>query len=229
MKNFLVLITILILIGCQQAAPSTSNQDISAATQFTNLPDSAFVFEADTDSTTSTLFADVSRAAGIVNTRRGNDRAIGQAWGDFNRDGWVDFYVTDTQGTNTLFRNNGDGTFAVALQADQVALPDAYSGGASFADFDNDGWLDLYVVNWGNNVLFHNQGGQGFVDVTSQAGVGDEANGQTASWGDYDQDGWLDLYVANWSCYPKCGRPSSGDSDRSIVMGCIPTSFLPSC
>ena len=161
-----------------------------------------------------TLFANVSRAAGIVNTRRGNGRSIGQAWGDYNGDGWIDFYVTDNNGPNTLFRNNGNGTFSVSSLAEIVALPDAFSGGASFVDYDNDGWRDLYVVNWGANVLFHNEGGQGFVDVTEQAGVGNEANGQTASWGDYDNDGFLDLYVANWSCYPKCGRPFTGESDR---------------
>ena len=170
--------------------------------------------EAKPESISESLFRDVSRVAGIVGTRQGNDRAIGQAWGDYDRDGWVDFYVTDTRGPNTLFRNNGDGTFTVPSAAAAVTLPESYSGGASFADYDNDGWLDLYVVNWGANVLFHNEAGQGFRPVTGIAGVGDEANGQTASWGDFDNDGWLDLYVANWSCYPRCGRPSSGDNDR---------------
>lgn len=161
-----------------------------------------------------TLFADVSRAASVVQTRQGNERAIGQAWGDYNGDGWLDFYVTDPEGPNVLFRNNGDGTFSRSPLADQVALPDAYSGGATFVDYDNDGWPDLYVVNWGANVLFRNEGGERFVDVTEIAGVGDTANGQSASWGDFDSDGHLDLYVANWSCYPRCGRPSTGDGDR---------------
>ncbi|MBK7893865.1 MAG: VCBS repeat-containing protein [Anaerolineaceae bacterium] len=163
----------------------------------------------------SPLFHNVSRAAGITQTRQGNDRAIGQAWGDYDRDGWVDFYVTDTKGPNSLFRNNGDGTFSRPAIAETVALPDGFSGGASFADYNNDGWLDLYVVNWGQNVLFRNDAGHGFTDVTNEAGVGGQGeNSQTASWGDYDSDGWLDLYVANWACYPRCGRPSQGDTDR---------------
>ncbi|MCA9918105.1 MAG: VCBS repeat-containing protein, partial [Anaerolineales bacterium] len=167
-------------------------------------------------STTSTpLFQNISRAAGITQTRQGNDRAIGQAWGDYDRDGWVDFYVTDTKGPNSLFRNNGDGTFSRPAIAETVALSDGFSGGASFADYNNDGWLDLYVANWGQNVLFRNDAGQGFTDVTNQANVGGQGeNSQTASWGDYDSDGWLDLYVANWACYPRCGRPSQGDTDR---------------
>ncbi len=161
-----------------------------------------------------TLFLDVSRAAGIVGTRQGDERAIGQAWGDYDGDGWPDLYVTDPEGPNVLFRNNGDGTFSRSPLAEQVALPDAFSGGATFVDYDNDGWPDLYVVNWGANVLFRNEGGERFVDVTDSAGVGDTANGQSASWGDFDNDGYLDLYVANWACYPRCGRPSTGDSDR---------------
>lgn len=164
---------------------------------------------------TPTIFANISRQAGITHTRSGSDRAIGQAWADYNQDGWLDFYVTDTIGPNTLFRSNGDGTFSRPPIADTLALPQAYSGGASFADYDNDGWPDLFVANWGQNTLFHNDQGQGFTDVTTQAGLAaDEANSQTASWGDYDNDGWLDLYVANWSCYPKCGRPNRGESDR---------------
>jgi hypothetical protein len=84
--------------------------------------------------TLETLFADVSRPAGIVGARRGDDRAIGVAWGDYNGDGWVDLYVTDTVGPNRLFRNNGDGTFSRSPFSDQVALADAYSGGATFVD-----------------------------------------------------------------------------------------------
>jgi hypothetical protein len=63
-------------------------------------------------------------------------------------------------------------------------------------------------------VLFHNDEGQGFTDVTDVAGVGNAKNGSSASWGDYDQDGYLDLYVANWACSPRCPRPMWGDSDR---------------
>ncbi len=193
LKKLLLLITLTFLTACQFTEPSTKDSQSAE---------------------TTTLFTNVTRAAGIMHTRQGNARAIGQGWGDYDRDGWVDFYVTDTEGPNSLYHNNGDGTFSLSPYAETVALPDAYSGGSSFADYDNDGWLDLYVVNWGSNVLFHNEAGKGFVDVTAQAGVGDEANGQTASWGDYDGDGRLDLYVANWACYPRCGRPNQGDSDR---------------
>lgn len=169
--------------------------------------------------TTLDLFVDVSQVAGIVqngifsNRVVGAEKAIGQAWGDYDNDGWVDLYVTDPRGANTLYRNNQDGTFSVSALSSQVALATAYSNGANFADFDNDGWRDLYVVNRGANVLFRNVSGTKFVDVTAQAGVGDTADGKTASWGDYNNDGYLDLYVANWSCYPSCGRSFDGDAD----------------
>lgn len=161
-----------------------------------------------------TIFTDVSAAAGITNNRIGRDKVAGQAWGDYDNDGWPDLYVTDHEGPNRLYRNNGDGTFALSVLSDSVALPDSYSGGAIFVDYDNDGWRDLYVLNWGANVLYHNEGGTAFVDVTASAGIGDTSNGKSASWGDFNNDGWLDLYVANWNCYPNCGRPSIGDIDR---------------
>ncbi|MFZ0546051.1 MAG: CRTAC1 family protein [Candidatus Promineifilaceae bacterium] len=161
------------------------------------------------------LFEDVSLQAGITNNRRGTDKSIGQAWGDYDNDGWLDLYVTDTAGPNTLYHNNQDGTFSVSPFNNLVVLPDKESSGAGFVDYDNDGWQDLYVLNWGENVLYHNIGGTGFVDVTDTAEIGGgEANSKTASWGDYDQDGFVDLYVANWACYPLCGRPSTGESDR---------------
>jgi cytochrome c peroxidase len=160
-------------------------------------------------------YRDVSREAGITHNRVPSlDMAVGQAWGDYDRDGWVDLYVTDPDGPNTLYRNNGKGTFNLSPLSEQVALPQAYSGGAAFADYDNDGWLDLIVVNWGVNNLFHNESGQGFTDVTQRAGITHSANNKSASWGDFDRDGFLDLYIANWSCYPKCGRQMDGDPDR---------------
>ena len=160
-------------------------------------------------------FADVSRQAGITNNRVVSlDMAIGQAWGDYDNDGWADLYVTDPAGPNTLYHNNGDGTFSVSSLQAQVALPAAHSAGAIFADYDNDGWRDLFVANWGADNLFHNEGGGRLVDVTQPAGIRDNGNSKTASWGDFDNDGFLDLYLANWSCYPECGRPMDGDSDR---------------
>ena len=161
------------------------------------------------------VFADVSRQAGIVDNRvAGIEMSAGIAWGDYNNDGWIDLYVTDPIGRNTLYRNNGDGTFSVSDLTDQVALFNTYSQGATFADYDNDGWKDLLVVNWGQDHLFRNEQGKGFVNVTSRAGITGERNSKSASWGDYDNDGYLDLYIANWSCYPKCGRQPDGEPDR---------------
>ncbi|MGB5061720.1 MAG: FG-GAP-like repeat-containing protein [Candidatus Promineifilaceae bacterium] len=161
------------------------------------------------------VFADVSRVAGVVNNRVASlDMAVGIAWGDYDNDGRIDLYVTDPAGPNTLYHNNGHGAFTVSPLTAQVALPQAYSGGATFADYDNDGWRDLLVVNWGVNTLFHNENGQRFVDVTRQAGLTDDKNSKSASWGDFDNDGLVDLYVANWSCYPDCGRSLDGDPDR---------------
>ncbi|MCU0488674.1 MAG: FG-GAP-like repeat-containing protein [Anaerolineales bacterium] len=160
-------------------------------------------------------FKDVSHLTGIVNNRVADNEIIaGQAWGDYDNDGWVDLYVTDPKGPNTLYRNQGDGSFQVSPLTEEVRLAQAYSAGAIFVDYDNDGWRDLFVANWGAKNLFRNQNGQGFVDVTQAAGIADQGNTKTASWGDFDQDGYLDLYLANWSCYPRCGRTFEGDSDR---------------
>jgi hypothetical protein len=160
------------------------------------------------------IFKDVTENAGISAPHHAVYMITGQAWGDVDNDGWIDLYVTDSAGDNHLYLNNGDETFRLAENNDVVALPNSRSGGTIFADYDNDGWQDLYVVNWGANVLFHNEAGQGWRDVTETAGVGNEDAGKSATWGDYDNDGYLDLYVANWSCYPECGRPFEGDRDR---------------
>ena len=71
---------------------------------------------------------------------------IGQAWGDYDADGWVDLFLAGGQSPSTLYRNNGDGTFGVPAAAADVAMADAWTGGAVWGDYDNDGWRDLYVL-----------------------------------------------------------------------------------
>ncbi len=161
------------------------------------------------------LFKNVSYQAGVTHNRWSFDHTIGIAWGDYDNDGWVDLYVTDSGYPNSLYHNNQDGTFSVSSLNETVALTDQESGGAIFADFNNDGWKDLFVAGWGENTLFQNDRGMGFIDITAQSGLlGRGENSKSASWGDFDQDGYLDLYIANWSCYPRCGRPMVGESDR---------------
>ncbi len=163
-----------------------------------------------------TAFVHVSQAAGIDAKHTQGYQITGQAWADYDGDGWLDLYVTDSVGPNTLYRNNGDGTFSVSPLNEQVALSTHYSGGASWADTDNDGWPDLLVLGREENVLFRNLGGQGFEDVTQAAGLTDRNASKTASWADYDNDGWLDLYIANWGCTPHCARTpgSPGQPDQ---------------
>lgn len=158
------------------------------------------------------LFADVTHEAGITAVHQAfweeelgrGYLGVGQAWGDYDNDGWVDLYLTGNHAPNVLYRNNGDGTFSLSPFSELVSMPDAVSGGATWADYDNDGWRDLFVVTHGADVLFHNDEGQGFTDVTLKAGVGDPGTGASTAWGDYNEDGFLDLYVVNWSCIPYC-------------------------
>lgn len=148
----------------------------------------------------STTFTEVAAAVGITSTHPGGGPIPGQAWGDYNNDGWLDLYLTHPAGPNTLYQNNQDGTFSVSPYSAQVAVASQPSGGAVFGDYDNDGWVDLYVLNDGPNKLFHNDAGGGFTDVTTLSGTGENGFGQTGAWGDFDGDGFLDLYVNNWWC-----------------------------
>ncbi len=131
----------------------------------------------------------------------------GVAWIDFDRDGWMDLYLVNgghweelVQGkrtvSNALYRNNGDGTFSNVTG--KAGVGNRHWGmGVAAGDYDNDGWVDLFVCNYGPNTLYRNNGDGTFKDVTDTAGVGDGRWGVSASWGDYDADGWLDLYVTN--------------------------------
>ena len=123
---------------------------------------------------------------------------------DFDRDGWQDFYVTNSAegGLNRLYRNQGDGTFTnVAPEMDVAAVNRTGTGvsmGAIWADYDNDGYEDLFVYKYGRPELFHNEQGRSFTRVSERAGLPEWVNANSAVWLDYDRDGWLDLFLAGY-------------------------------
>ena len=123
---------------------------------------------------------------------------------DFDRDGWPDFYVTNSaEGSlNHLYRNQGGGTFKdVAAEmglADLNRKGAGVSMGAVWGDYDNDGYEDLFLYKYGRPELFHNDRGRGFTRVSEQAGLPKWVNANSAVWLDYDHDGRLDLFLAGY-------------------------------
>lgn len=125
------------------------------------------------------------------------------AWGDYNNDGQVDLYLGHVASANSLYRNNGDGTFSDVTAGAGVAGPDTEARAVSWADYDMDGFLDIFIVHSingpapnKNNILFKNNGDGTFTDVAGSLGIDDVGDGVGAAWGDYDNDADLDLYVA---------------------------------
>ncbi|MCC7044309.1 MAG: CRTAC1 family protein [Acidobacteria bacterium] len=168
-------------------------------------------------------FSDVTEAMGLggvpPRTRRRvlpEDTAGGVAWGDYDGDGRLDLFATaipppggdwNTAGTGRLWRNLGDRFTDVTLHAG-VADGRCLGMGASFADYDADGRLDLYVTCYGPNRLYRNRGDGTFEQVAEAAGVADTTWSTGAAWGDVDGDGHLDLYVANYVDFdPATARP----------------------
>ena len=161
-------------------------------------------------------FVDVAQSAGIDFVHRSGATGArylpetygsGVAFLDFDRDGALDLYwvnagrlpelSTAPPAANALFRNEGAGRF----ERSGGAGDRGYGMGATVGDFDNDGWADLYVTNFGPNALFHNRQGR-FADVTASAGVGCPRWGTSAAFADVDLDGDLDLFVGNYLDYP---------------------------
>jgi len=170
-------------------------------------------------------FVDITRAAGI--TFEHQNGAEGQkllpetmgggvAFFDYNNDGRPDLLFVDSRpwpwstgpraaarSRLALYRNDGGGHFTDVTEAAGLAV-DLYGMGAAAADYDNDGWVDLFVTAVCSNHLFRNVGGH-FVDVTAAAGVAGQPDqwSTCATWFDYDRDGDLDLFVCNYVRWSK--------------------------
>ena len=160
-------------------------------------------------------FTDVTAQAGIH--FKHNSGAFGKkylpetlgsgcAFLDYDNDGWQDILLINS--TNwpghagaksylALYHNNRNGTFTDVTREAGLAV-EMYGLGCSVADYDNDGFDDIYVTCLGPNHLLHNQGNGKFRDVTAKAGVGDPGFSTSAIWFDYDKDGSLDLFVCNY-------------------------------
>lgn len=122
---------------------------------------------------------------------------------DFNADGHQDFYLTNSEfgAQNALYKNFGNGTFIDV--AGEMGIADlnnrevGASMGSVWADFDNDGYEDLFLYRWGKPVLFKNNAGESFTEVTD-AGFPEHVNANTATWLDYNNDGLLDLFLGGY-------------------------------
>jgi hypothetical protein len=171
------------------------------------------------------VFTDVTEQAGITFKRSFGDLELdnivegtgsGACVFDYDNDGWLDVYfpngrwqqnVSDNRGRsligqlrNALYHNNHDGTFTDVTEKAGVAGK-GFGFGCSAADYDNDGQVDLYLLNYGGNQLFHNNGDGTFTDVTERAGLRDGRWSLNAPWFDYDRDGNLDVFVCNYLLY----------------------------
>ena len=185
-------------------------------------------------------FTDITQAAGVTfrhtDGRSGRKYFIeplgaGVALFDYDNDGDLDLYFVNgadlpgasspTTPKNALYRN--DGMFFTDV-TDAVGVGDTgYGLGCCVGDYDNDGFDDLYVTNFGGNVLYRNNGDGTFTDVTGRTGVGGNALSSGCAFADYDRDSFLDLYVVNYVKFqledsPKCSR-------QGIQTYCAPEAF----
>jgi len=154
---------------------------------------------------------------------------------DYNNDGRVDIFFTNGASIpsmekdspkffNQLFRNDGGMKFTNVTSEARVAGA-GYSMGAAAADYNNDGYTDLFVAGVYRNILYRNLGNGKFEDVTEKAGIKSDKWSVAAGWFDYDNDGWLDLFVVNYAHWTPDFDRYCGERDRNLRVYCHPKYF----
>jgi hypothetical protein len=160
----------------------------------------------------------------------------GCAFLDYDNDGWMDIYLVNSGPSdfftptkplkNVLYHNNHDGTFTDVTDKAGVAGGN-FGMGVAAADYDGDGWVDLYVTGYGRNILYHNNHDGTFTDVTAKAGVAAPGWSTNAVWFDYDNDGKLDLFVSSFVLYDKTAQNLYCTDESKRRYYCVPRFFKP--
>ena len=184
-------------------------------------------------------FTDVAAAAGLkapqicgADQKKYIIESIGSgvAFLDYNNDGWPDVFLVNgsrflqapgvAAPTNHLYRNNRDGTFTDVTAKSGLARS-GWGQSVAIGDYDNDGFADLFITYWGQNVLYRNNGDETFTDVSTRARVAGEGLrwGSGASFFDYDCDGLLDLFVANYLDLDLKRTPLPGADPNCVWLG----------
>src|SRR5579863_143457 len=188
-------------------------------------------------------FTDIAEKAGLTaKTESGGEKSkkyiiettgSGAAAIDFDNDGWPDIFLVNgsrlegfpagQEPTSHLYHNNHDGTFTDVTQRAGVGLK-GWGQGVCAGDYDNDGFVDLFVTFWGHNVLLHNNGDGTFTDVTKKAGLWQDGVSWSTgcSFVDYDRDGHIDLFIAHYVDLDLEHTPTPGSNDTCQWKG-IPT------
>jgi hypothetical protein len=153
----------------------------------------------------------------------------GAAFLDYDNDGLLDiFLVSGEGGPSRLYHNEGKGRFADVTSSMGLASASGWGQGVCAADYDNDGFTDLFVTYWGQNHLYRNAGGRRFEDVTERAGLREDRvrYNTGCAFLDYDRDGHADLFVANYLKFDPQTTPKPGDNPycfyRSLPVSCGP-------
>ncbi len=198
-------------------------------------------------------FTDIAKQAGLLEpcTYGGLETkqylletiGCGVAFVDYDNDGWLDIFLLNgtllegSNASNRLYKNNRDGTFLDVTEEAGLKRT-GWASAVCAGDYNNDGWDDLFITYWGQNVLYRNNGPNAkgvvtFTDVTAQAGLVDKQRrwGAGCTFVDYDRDGRLDLFVSNYVDFDPEKVPRPGQNSfcnwKGIPVNCGPRGLPP--